>query len=237
MPVHRLPDIPHIQRQLERQDYPNLRIYAVGNGPAEGRLAYSSGPHQSLAMNVGLEAARRDGCAFWLKMDADDIYLPGYVSEQVTALEQGPALVGKACGWMRLGDELLLRVAGPESAAAVTLAGHTLGGPLNGTHHFDSSEPYGEDARLCWSVRAAGGDLYSTSRNNACYVRVRDTGHTYPLYGDDLLTYSASRYFSAGDFCEEKMSSEKTRLVRRSHAKLTDAGFDWARNPSLAITS
>lgn len=219
----------HRPRELERSRAFHERLsnatdlecvsLIVGNGPALGLTELSSDPHQTHAMNVGLERASELGCSHWLKLDADDYYGDGYVAEQVAALEStGATLVGKSDNWMTLSNGCLYKqgIDGHDRQTC-RLYGYSLGARIDSGLRFQSLAQSGEDTELLERVHSNGGLCWATSPYNVCYHRHNDgRGHTSDW--DDLTligtaTAAGCQFYDTGEgFSADIVNGEREPL-------------------------
>lgn len=171
-----------VLRNFGQQTYPNKRLIIVENGPGVGTfnpqmvtvLRANSGPSE--AKNVAIEYLRRTGERFMSVFDDDDIYLPGYLAEQVPHLARHP-LVGKNQHFVIQRNGFYLLNPYSHSGLYDWCSG--------GVQTFDvmhagyyPNQKTGEDVAFCHDMIKRGFGLYVSSPFNYVYER-RNADHTF----------------------------------------------------------
>jgi glycosyltransferase involved in cell wall biosynthesis len=188
--------LPAIMAMMARQDHQTIEVIVCLHGheavslDAATRAALAGARHVlqrpeatslGACLNAAIAEARGD---FVAKVDDDDIYGRGYLSEAVRLLREGRGeVVGKAehFVYLRQTGQFVLRRAGESHQVRKFVAGPTLVLP----RRLASSLPFpdlrtGEDTVFLRSCFEAGVRVYSSSRKNYIYIRRGGgAGHTW----------------------------------------------------------
>ncbi|MFO1036297.1 MAG: glycosyltransferase [Geminicoccaceae bacterium] len=179
--------VPEILAMMRAQDHRPVEIVLVLHGidppprveAADKVMSAPAAWSLGECLNAGIAESSGDIIA---KIDDDDIYTPGYLSEAVTQLATGRAgVVGKAEHLIYYvpSRELHLWHPGASHHEQHYLPGGTLvfGRRLGLSPGFPPLS-LGEDNVFCESCRAQGEILWSTSRRNHVVRRFADEHHT-----------------------------------------------------------
>ena len=171
-----------------RQRY-RAQLVIVENGAAVGACARagavpdvlcSCARDVGLARQTGVDAVRERG-GYVVFMDDDDWYGAGYVEEAVAHAARGRVTV-KGSAFVQGQDGTLRLFAGlPECspiAGPVQVSGGTFGFWASEAASFPTGLPAGEDVAWLARMRAAGAEVYATSRYHYLYVR-RNLAHRH----------------------------------------------------------
>lgn len=214
-----------VERNFERQSFADARLVVVENGPGLGSCerhglkpwrVLTSGRHQSLAKNAGLECLLEDGWAtHWTTFDDDDWYGPAYLQEVADAFSAGHQAVCKSNSFMRLDDgRLLFQSMLGENCVVPGGQGPTLGSRLwSDMPRFSDAQRWGEDWQWCVDLDALGMQFWATSRHHFCYERSEPLTHTFPLTDEQLLGWSCGERWVAHGNAEAILNgAEEPRL-------------------------
>jgi hypothetical protein len=172
---------------IRRQRRQGSRVVVVENGPAvgsfprmEGAVILRSDAHQSAAKNVGLDWVRMGGGGRWSVFDCDDYYGPGYLDDQMTALDGGADTAGKAYGslmYIRFEEGIYLDGMKRTSDAAKFLNGGATSCATADVPDFPMTK-VGEDGEWHKLMVKRGAKTVNTGAQHYCYNRV-GSGHTW----------------------------------------------------------
>lgn len=172
---------------IRRQRRHGSVFLVVENGPAvgafpaaEGVVTLRSGAHQSSAKNAGLDWVRRNGGGRWSVFDCDDYYGPGYLDDQMAALDGGATMAGKAYGslmYVRFEEGLYLDGIRGSSDSGTFLNGGSMSCATSDVPDFPVI-PVGEDGEWHKTMIRRGAKTVNTGARHYCYSRV-GTGHTW----------------------------------------------------------
>ncbi|WP_052504404.1 glycosyltransferase [Rossellomorea aquimaris] len=149
--------------------YENVQVYQLPEKTSLGSC-----------LNYGTHKAKYKYVAKW---DDDDHYGSYFLAEALKAFEETNAdIVGKWSGYIYFSNtrELRLRHFGFEYKWVKKVLGGTIVAKKSVIHHVPfQNRSLGEDTSFLKSARAKGYRIYSTSRNNYCYIRRDSSNHTW----------------------------------------------------------
>lgn len=214
-----------VKRNFERQEFRGARLVVVENGGGAGSCdrhglipwrVLTSGRHQSLAKNAGLEFLLSDGWAtHWTTFDDDDWYGPAYLQEVADAFAAGHEAVCKSDSFMRLYDgRLVFQTLLGEQTEVPGGHGPTLGSRLwQDMPRFSDADRWGEDRQWCFDLHDLGVKFRATSRFHFCYERSAPATHTFPLTDDQLLAWGfGDKWIAHGNASAIIVGAETPRL-------------------------
>ena len=216
-----------LRANLDRQTFQGFTPVVVENGPAVGSyeedgrtVILRSDAHQSHAKNAALAWIRERGGGTWSVFDCDDYYAPGYLEDQMRALEGGAELAGKAFGslmYIRFDDGLYL-----DGMKATPSYSRFLNGGAMSCRTAEVMDfpvvPIGEDGEWHREMREAGMRSVNTGARHYCYNREGD-GHTWSLPKPAEEGYKR-RMLSLGDLPESACEAPP-RLMMGSAEKVS----------------
>lgn len=183
VPFSRPSFLRNVLSNFTRQTYQNKRLILVENGAAVGlvknspHVVLSSGAHQSLAKNEGIEWVRKNGGGWWTTFDDDDYYGPHYLQELSENLGNGD-VIGKHDRFIKTeSDKLLLTVYGKENMVTDGLQGPTITARSEDTVEFKeircqyTGVPFPEESNFIEDMKRAGAKVYCTSRYHFAQCR------------------------------------------------------------------
>jgi len=172
---------------IRRQTRGGSAFVVVENGPAVGAFPAMGGvtvlrseAHQSAAKNAGLDWVRRGGGGRWSVFDCDDYYGPGYLEDQMAALDRGADMAGKAYGslmYVRFEEGLYLDGLGRSPGGGAFLNGGSMSCSTADVPDFPMI-PVGEDGEWHRMMAGRGAKAANTGARHYCYNRVGG-GHTW----------------------------------------------------------
>lgn len=183
VPFSRPKFLQNILDNFKRQTYQDKRLVIVENGAAigsvqgSGPVVLTSGPHQSLAKNEGLEWVRKNGGGWWTTFDDDDYYGPQYLQELSENLDKAD-VIGKNDRFVKTeGNQLLFVSSGQENSFTRGLQGPTITARSEETVEFKeircqiTGVPLPEERVFLGDMLDAGAKIYCTSRYNFAQCR------------------------------------------------------------------
>jgi hypothetical protein len=217
---HKEDYLPNIFRNFNRQTYFHKKLILVLNGEAADtklpmdidqnqihfiRWYGETGPAE--AKNVALEYLR--SCNFngvWATMDADDAYMPGYITEIASSAHKADA-IGKISYFVLL-DRRLMLIKGIENDYCEFVIGPTISCWMDATPKYGFPQPkgkVGEDACFLHGLLDAGKTIYSTSRFNMCYSRrENDPNHVWKINHDKFIENNKDVIIDLGSPTQEE---------------------------------
>lgn len=196
IPIHRAEFWPAIRACYERQDYADKGLVVIANGcdldtSMLGQNTYVEFHQHKLGpgtpRNAGLRGVRALQADRFAFFDADDRYLPQYLSEQAHHL-QSYRVVGKGSYPVHdhRNDDLWLAGEGLADKEVDFATGGTLAGYTADALDFVERFKTGEDYCWCDDMRGAGFKIRSTSRDNYVKTYLGDGVHTHPIPLDQV---------------------------------------------------
>ncbi len=191
VPHHRPKDLRNIIFNLKHQTLSHKLIIvengdAVGTTPDIGATIITSGKHQSLARNAGLQKVKELGGGYIAFMDSDDFYEPNYLQELYSNTFRA-TVIGKRIHKVKLSDGKLYLFNKFKSNQLTNLIhGATIFVNSNNCLEFPMTD-INEDGEWSVSMKKAGFTLWASSEDNYIYNRCSEN-HTWNT-SDILLRY------------------------------------------------
>lgn len=175
---------------FRRQRGIEARLLVVENGAAEGECPRlegvrftRSGPHQSDALNAGLDWLRERGGGAWARFDDDDHYAPDYLaSVERSLVGDGVVVSGTPWRFVML-DDGLHQFQGDGEFTGGTHAANTV--DVAPFPHRD-----GEDLEWCRTMRERGARLVEREPWGYCYDRTTRLARRV-VWGGSVVTRRA----------------------------------------------
>ena len=180
VPLSRPSQLTNVLHNFWRQRYEEKRLFIVESGAAIGVCArYGVEPtilvsRQTTiaeALNLAVdELTRRVEHQSWVcKIDDDDYYGPGYLS-QIAGAPLWADVVGKSRVWMKTrGDRLRLFDYPTDETGIIT--GPTIACRVGQCAEFPDVRPYGEDVGWLVAMRESGAKFHVTNQRYFCQRR------------------------------------------------------------------
>ncbi len=199
VPFSRPQYLDNVIANFTRQTFQNKKLIIIENGKAIGTckernfepdVLLTSGPHQSLAKNEGIDYIRKHGGGWFFTNDDDDFYHGGYVEEQVSASDKAE-IVGKADFFVKMANGNLRLFTGIGSNEYVNfIHGPTICTWTELDCEFPMVEKIGEDCQMVERLIGQGARVWATSKYNFMYTRSSDPNHNTWEISDASLTAS-----------------------------------------------
>lgn len=178
-PLHRPEDAPNAFRNASRQK--DVRLVIIENGEGVGackrynltpNVLLTSEPHQSYARNAGLNWLRKRGGGFFVMMDGDDYYGPGYVDKMVEASKHGD-VIGQASMFVRMTEGDLCLFRGAEDREVPSVMGSTISGnaEIVPDYRHPGENSWEDDTCFNADCRDLGLKIWATSPRYHVYRR------------------------------------------------------------------
>jgi hypothetical protein len=184
----------NIIENFKRQTYFDKRLIIIENGKGIGSfknseyIILSSGSHQSLAKNEGIDWVKKNGGGWWTTWDCDDYYGPNYLQELSENLDKAE-IIGKSDRFLKTeNDELVLT-----SGIMNNIQGPTITALAEECCYFqvifnpDGTPQSGEDSKFIKDMKDRGARIYSTSKFNFMQCRYKDVEHVWPIYSNEII--------------------------------------------------
>lgn len=197
----------NVINNFERQNYDNKELIVVLNyrNPDISKLQYKLSnynnittlmlnPNKTLGecLNYGVSKSTFD---FIAKFDDDDYYGSNYLNESISQLVNNKAdIVGKSCIYVYLKNELSLRLMNKskENIFINRVSGSTLFFKKNIIDNVKfQNVNLSEDNFFCKDAIDNGYKIYSTSKQNYCYIRDQHYNHSWKIHNDYLYKTSS----------------------------------------------
>lgn len=210
---------PEMRRQVldnfYRQTYDNKRLCIIENGNGISTFTDDrdydqillSPRHQSHARNTAIKWLKKNHpLAYWVSMDDDDYYGPGYLTEHAEKAEYG-RVSGKKASWVKFDSGLVyFGHHWSEDTEAPSLMGGTIGCYVSESPLFPIKVA-GEEFEFCEDARRSGMSILTTSQNHYCYDREGDPhGHAYKADENKMWRVSGWTGVRVNGSCEQWIS-------------------------------
>ncbi len=217
------------------QDYPAIEIIVVDDGSTDDsakivrryqerhpsvQLIQQANSGVAAARNAGIKIARGEYIA---PLDADDIWFENKISEQVKALESGPANAGLAYGWSTTIDADGLSIGGVGANQlhgqifANMLFTNVVGNgsaPLIRKKCFDIVGIYGDEFTQSGAIGCEDQDMYLRIAEHFEFVLVKRILMGYRVLSDSMSS-DAARMGRSHDLMIDRLRQRKPDLPER----------------------
>jgi hypothetical protein len=184
---------------FKRQIYKDKKLIIIENGDGVDSfrdseyIILSSGKHQSLAKNEGIDWIKKNGGGWWTVFDSDDYYGPNYLEEISQNLNKSE-VIGKHDRFIKTeNDKLVLTYNLCENNYSSSIQGPTITARAEECCYFEEVyDSFGkpvswDDSLFIKKMTQMGARIYSTSRYNFIQCRYKDAQHVWKITSNEII--------------------------------------------------